>query len=630
MINKNGNFTVTYISKPIFPLHDFLFSMTILYRMRYLLSLALILSLPACGSETGTSPPDTSDNAVAPTEQPEQTQDDDNKTEEAIPEQRKSDIRFEMISNETSRINHQYQNGQQSGHFTMLETLGGGVAMLDYDNDGDMDLAFALGGRFSGDEDSVAEISSNGIKLYRNDGQLKFTDVTKQSGLANSVAFYNHGMFAQDYDSDGNIDLLVTGYGGIAVLHNDGGTFTNVTSTLGLNDPSWSVGAAWGDIDGDGTLELYVGHYVDWSFANNPRCSTANDRFLDRATSSQAPEREVCSPREFNGLADRIYKFDDNGQLVDISKQVGLRDDGKGLAVMLADVDLDGDLDVYVANDTTPNFFYKNDGSGSFNESATVCGVGFDNSGKADGSMGIDLGDYNLDGLPDLFVSNFQNEQFALYRNLGQGMFQHVSSSTGMLTLSSGYVGWGTVFLDADRDGDEDIFVANGHVQRSPLNATVSQMPVAMENVDGRFHQVNQSVGLYFTTQHEGRGIAMGDLNNDGMVDMVISHVNDAPAILINRTENNNKTLVIQLRGVASNRAAVGARITVTSENSTWQRQIKGGTSFASTHDPRVFFGIPENDVVKQVTVHWPSGITQVVDSVDLEKPLTLTEPKTE
>lgn len=599
--------------------------------MRYSLFLALILSIPACSNDDAMQSKENGDDKNQVTEDDQHSPVNDATQQELVVEQRKSNIRFESIDSKLSGIQHKYENGQDAGHFSMLETLGGGVAVFDYDNDGDMDLAFALGGNFTDNTESETAISSNGIKLYRNDGDLTFTDVTNEAGLTKAIRFYNHGMFAQDYDSDGHVDLVVTGFGGIAILHNEGsGTFRNVTTELGLEEHSWSVGAAWGDIDLDGDLELYVGHYVDWSLANNPECSTANDRFLDGTQSQTAPEREVCSPREFNGLADRVYEFGDDGKLIDISDRIGIRDDGKGLAVMMADVDLDGDLDIYVANDTTPNFLYKNNGSGEFTESATVCGVGFDNSGKADGSMGIDLGDYNLDGLPDLFVSNFQNEQFALYRNLGEGMFQHVSSSTGMLTLSSGYVGWGTVFLDADSDGDEDIFVANGHVQRLPLNSTVKQLAVAMENVDGRFHQVNESVGEYFKQSHEGRGIAMGDLNNDGKLDMVISHINASPSILINRTENNNKSLVIRLRGVSSNRAAIGARVTVTSDNNQWQRQIKGGTSFASTHDPRLFFGIPESETVKTVTVDWPSGITQTVDGVDIDSVLSLIEPKAE
>jgi hypothetical protein len=549
-----------------------------------------------------------------------------------------SNIRFEQLQqNPTS----QYQNHQQANHHTMLETIGGGAALFDYDNDGLIDMLFTGGGHFSTNGDSVdtadvnkppqpTTINGHPLVLYRNNGDATFTDVTANAGL-NVPTFYSHGVFTADYDNDGCPDILITGFGGLLLFHNNGdGTFDEVASDLNLNDPAWSVGAAWGDINNDGVLELYVAHYIDWSFDNHPFCSDKNTSFLSNQNDTN--RRDTCSPRIFAPLPDQLFQFDDNGRFVDISPQAGIRNTtnkhhGKGLGVLMADVDLDGDLDVYVTNDTVANFFWRNRGDGTFEEVAALTGVGFDNSGNADGSMGVDLGDYNLDGLPDLFVTNFQSEQFALYKNLGNALFQHVSSATGMLSFPSSYVGWGTAFVDADNDGDEDIFVANGHVQRYPVDSSITQLPIALENNNGRFVKVNRSLGPYFTLEHNGRGIATGDLNNDGYVDLAYTHINQNCSVLINHTDNNNHWITLRLIGTKCNRSAVGTRVTLTTTTGKQVRQIKGGSSFASSNDSRIFFGIAENAQITQLEIHWPGGKTQIVNSPAPNQQLTIIEP---
>ena len=321
-------------------------------------------------------------------------------------------------------------------------------------------------------------------------------------------------------------------------------------------------------------------------------------------------------------------KFNEDGQLTDITQQAGINKAGKGLGVLMADIDLDGDLDIYVTNDTVANFLWTNQGNGTFLETATLCGVGFDNTGNADGSMGIDMGDFNMDGLPDLFVTNFQNEQFALYKNIGNTLFQHVSSASGLLSFQSVYVGWGTTFMDADRDGDEDLFIANGHVKLYPSDATIAQWPIALENIDGRFAKVNKSVGEYFTTAHKGRGIAYGDLDNDGDLDLVYSHINERVSVLINETQNKNQWLSLQLIGQTTNRAAVGSLITLTTTQQTQVRQVKGGSSYASTSDKRVFFGIGEGESIESITIRWPDGVTQTVDVPHTNTTFTIVQPQ--
>lgn len=529
--------------------------------------------------------------------------------EDNLPEP-KSNLRFRTLE---TGPDFAYKNGEEAGHVTMVETLGGGVALLDYNNDGHQDILLTGGGTFGDDKKEATQISGYPPALYQNNGDLTFTNVTQSAGIDRDD-FYSHGAITQDYDNDGFTDLVITGYGGVLVFHNNGdGTFEQVAEQLNLPTNIWSVGAAWGDIDNDGTLELYLAQYIDWSFANHPFCTGRDQSFLSQKKADD--RRDICSPRDFAPLPDFLLKFNEQGTLIDISEQAGINKAGKGLGVLMADVDLDGDLDIYVTNDTVANFLWTNQGDGTFRETAALCGVGFDNTGNADGSMGIDMGDFNMDGLPDLFVTNFQNEQFALYKNIGNALFQHVSTASGLLSFQSVYVGWGTAFMDADRDGDEDLFIANGHVNLYPSDATIAQWPIALENIDSRYAKVNKSVGDYFTTAHKGRGIAYGDLDNDGDLDLVYSHINERCSVLINETANENQWLSLQLIGNPSNRAAVGSVVTLTTDKQFQVRQIKGGSSYASSNDSRVFFGIPQNQIIQSILIRWPDGTEQTVQS---------------
>ena len=314
--------------------------------------------------------------------------------------------------------------------------------------------------------------------LYRNNGDLTFTDVTEQAGIARDD-FYSHGALAQDYDNDGLCDVVITGYGGLLVFHNNGdGTFSETAEQLQLPTDLWSVGAAWGDIDNDGTLELYVAQYIDWTFANHPLCTGQAQNFLSQKTVDQ--RRDICSPRDFAPLPDHLFKFNEEGMLEDISTKAGITQAGKGLGVLMADMDLDGDLDIYVTNDTVSNFLWTNQGDGTFEETASLCGVGFDNTGNADGGMGIDLGDFNMDGLPDLFVTNFQNEQFALYKNIGNSLFQHVSSGTVDCSVSKVCTSGRVPPLSMRTETVTKIYLLpNGHVRLYPNDSTIAQWPIA-------------------------------------------------------------------------------------------------------------------------------------------------------
>jgi len=498
-----------------------------------------------------------------------------------------------------------YQNGQEAGYFSIVESLGGGVGLLDWDRDGDLDLFLPAGGRFGKDE----TIGGRPAGLFLNRGDWSFLDSSVQTGTAGETARYSHGAAVGDFNSDGFPDVLVTGFGGVVLWRNLGdGTFENVTEVSGLTDTLWSSSAAWGDLDGDGHLDLYVAHYVNWSFKNNPYCP-----------SKETGKQDICPPRQFRPLPDTLFLSNGDGSFRDASEKSGLVQkgaSGKGLGVMMCDIDSDGDLDVYVCNDTVPNFLYRNNGRGQLQEVAMQSGAAVSETGVPEGSMGVDLGDYNLDGRLDLWVTNYERESIALYRNDGRGMFRHVSHIAGLTTVGGLFVGWGTSFFDFDLDGDEDVFVSNGHVIRHPSEAPVRQLPLLFENTQGRrFANVAPGAGEYLATPHMGRGVARGDLDGDGDIDLVVCHTNEPVSILENLTDRRGRHwLGIRLIGTSPKgaRDAAGAIVTLRVAGMPSQtRQVKSGTSYASSNGLRLTFGLGDSDKVDLITIRWPGGGVQ-------------------
>lgn len=512
-------------------------------------------------------------------------------------------------------LEHTYRNGAEADVCSILETVGGGVAAIDYDGDGWLDLCLPGGGKYTG----AAALAGLPTGLFRNRGDRSFQDVSMTSRIQ-PAPHYSHGASVGDFNHDGFSDVLITGYGGVLLWQNQGdGTFLEVSHASGLDDPSWSTSAAWGDLNGDGVLDLYVAHYLDWSFQKHPYCK-----------GPKPDQREVCTPHEFDGVPDKLFFGNGDGSFHDASADAGLRGDatGKGLGVLLADIDNDGDLDVYVANDAAANYLYLNDGAGRLAESGLVLGAALDDAGVANGSMGVDLCDYNNDGRPDLWVANYEDDQFALYRNEGRGQFLHVSKVTGISALGGMFVGFGTACADFDRDGDEDILVANGHVLKYPLSLPVKQLPLALENRGGRFVRLTFPPDDFFSLPHEGRGLAAFDVDNDGDLDAALSHVNSSAVVLVNETTAGSDWLAARLIGVASNRDAVGARLILHTTAGDQIRQIKGGGSYLSQADPRVHWGVPKAAGVQGLTVHWPAGGVQRISSVAANQVLTLVEPR--
>ena len=513
-----------------------------------------------------------------------------------------------------SGIDFTGRTGAEANRFTILESLGSGVALLDYDGDGRLDVFVAGGGYFAGGV--KPEIKGHSCKLYKNLGDWKFRNVTREAGLE-CEWFYSHGVAVADYDRDGWPDLLITGYGRVALFHNEpgeGGTrrFVDVTEKVGLKDESWATGAGFADLDGDGFPDLYVCHYVDWSFANDPVCM---GQVLGVA-------RDVCPPQRFKPLVHALFKNEGGKAFRNVSADHGFQAAGCGLGVVLVDVNDDGRPDVYVANDASNNFLFMNRG-GKLEEKGLAAGVATDDAGRFNGSMGVDAADYDGSGRASLWVTNFQGDLHALYQNLGREVFNHQSRATGIPAVGSHLVGFGTAFTDFDGDGWEDLVFVNGHVLQHPiLGSTFRQRPVLMRNVErsGRrfFMDFTSRGGDYFKTPTLGRGLAVGDLDNDGWPDLVVTH-SDTPVALLRNVAGEGvlagRWLGTRLVGKGG-RDVVGSIVIVETATRKLTRFCKGGGSYLSANDPRLLFGLGDGTSVRRVTVKWSWGASQTWENL--------------
>jgi enediyne biosynthesis protein E4 len=529
-----------------------------------------------------------------------------------VPNVKTTSICFRDITS-SSGLQFTYKNSEQSGHYAILESLGGGIGIIDFDADGSLDLVIPAGGAFSG-ENKVAGVQTG---LFRNTGRFSYVD-SSTDACVGRARVYTHGAAVGDIDNDGFSDFILTGYGGLHLYLNMGdGSFTESAMTSGITDTLWSSSAAIADFNSDGAPDIYVSHYVNWSLDNNPVCPDPS-----------SGKRDVCPPRDFSPLADLLYLNSGEGRFVDASSSWNLRVDGKGLGVLAGDVDLDGDVDIYVSNDTTANFLYRNTGQ-QFEDIGMISSTAMGHRGTANGSMGSDLGDFDNDGLPDLWVTNYEREVFALYRNSGAHYFQPVSQDVGIAGIDALYVGWGTAFLDADRDGDLDIFCSNGHVIRHPVASPVRQLPLLLENHSGsKFQNVAPAAGDYTSLPHKGRGLAVGDLDNDGDLDVTISHVNEPVAILENRSLTDHDWIGFQLIGRQCSRDAVGASVRLQLDDGSLQiRQVNAGGSYASSSGHQLFFGLAAHRI-RHASVSWPSGAHSHFDDLSLRRVHTLIEPK--
>ena len=521
----------------------------------------------------------------------------------------------------------------------IIESLGGGIALIDYDGDGRLDVFVPGGGYYTGPDGKT--ITGRPCKLYHNEGHFKFRDVTKEVGLADYPWFYTHGAAVADYDRDGWPDLLVTGWGRVALLHNEpvdpkdpakGRKFVDVTEQAGLTGITWATSAAWADFDGDGYPDVYIDQYVDWSWAKNPPCT------YDGHTP------DVCPPKNFNGLPHKLFANLGNGKFRDVSKEAKLHPGGvdasKGLGVLAVDVNGDGKPDVYVCNDTVDNFLYINKctpGHFLFEEVGVKSGTARDDHGAANGSMGCDAGDYDGCGRPSIWVTNYEDEQHALYHNdckPGAVIFYHRTAASGIGAIGQKFVAWGTAFLDLDHHGWEDIFIADGHAIRFPTKPGSSrrQKPVLLRNLgNGKFKDFSARGGPYFEEDHLSRGVGFGDLDNDGRIDMVISQINEPVTVLQNVAPvEGTHWLGIELEG-KGHADVVGAKVRLEAGGRTQTRFAKGGCSYASSGDRRHLFGLAKTDKIDKVTVTWPDlrEQTWAGDALPVDHYYRLTQGKT-
>jgi enediyne biosynthesis protein E4 len=499
----------------------------------------------------------------------------------------------------TAGLRFTYINGETPQH-PIPETIGGGVAVLDYDGDGWLDVYLVQGGPFPPRADAPGA-GDGGDRLFRNRRDGTFADVTTDAGLARIGRGYAFGVSAGDYDDDGRPDLFVARFGSYVLLHNRGdGTFEDATERTGLGGPrDWPTSSTFADLDGDGDLDLYVCHYLAWDAEHPALCPNP-----------EAPDRYgSCLPLGFPALPDHLFR-NDGGRFVDVTAAAGIVDrDGRGLGVVAADLDDDGRIDLFVANDMTANLLFRNLGGLRFEEIGHPAGVASNAAGGYQAGMGIACGDLDRDGRPDLAVTNFFGESTTLYRNLGQAMFADATSAVGLKAPSRFLLGFGITFLDVDNDGGLDLATANGHIHDlRPKIPYAMPAQLLLDDPKGRLTDVTDQAGAPWTVPRIGRGLARADLDNDGRIDLLLVAQNSPTAYFHNQTRDTGHFLTIRLEGTRSNRDAIGAKVTITSGGRRQTAWRIGGGSYASAEDPRLHFGLGESAKIEEIEVRWPSG----------------------
>ncbi len=508
-------------------------------------------------------------------------------------------------------------NNDLSPRKYFLQPMCGGIAILDFDNDGKMDIFFTNGAK-------LPELKKTGPSFYncllRNRGDGTFEDVTDKAGLAGADLGYNFGVAAGDYDNDGYTDLFICGAGRNALYHNNGdGTFTDVTRQSGIGGKppgTMSIGAAWFDYDNDGLLDLVVSNYTIWTPQTDKRCSVAGEEYY-------------CDPRLFyEAVPHRLYHNLGHGKFEDVTERSGFaRAPGKGMGISIADFNDDGWQDVFVANDTEANSLFINKGDGTFEDQALQLGVAYDDSAKAVSSMGSDAKDYDNDGRVDIFYNNLMTQIWGLFQNRGDS-FGYVSPQVRMTALSRSYSGWSNGFIDYDNDGWKDLYSANGDVENIKPNSR--QHDTMFENLGGKaFQDVSAEMGKDFLHLGYQRGSAFADLNNDGFEDLVVTSLMERPRILINSADNGNHWLMLELIGRYSNRDAIGARVKVTTASGrVLYNHVSVSVGFMSSSDKRVHFGLGGERRIRSIEIRWPRGGVQQVTDVTADRFLKIEEPQ--
>jgi hypothetical protein len=534
------------------------------------------------------------------------------------------EVRFTDITS-SSGVDFVHAHSPTSNKY-LIETMGGGAALFDYDNDGRLDIFFTNGARLDDPQPPAKRPDKSDRKywnrLYRQNGNGTFSDVSEKAGVTGvPQGYYGMGAATGDYDNDGFQDLYVTNYEGNTLYRNNrDGTFTDVTKQAGVGSSGWSASAGFFDYDNDGRLDLFVTRYVDWSFRHDRYCGEKKPGY-----------RAYCHPDNFNGIANVLYRNNGDGTFTDVSTKAGIANpEGKGLGVSFADYDADGFVDVYVANDSVASFLYRNKQDGTFEEVGLLAGVAFTEDGKTFAGMGVDFADYDNDGRPDLIVTDLSNERYRLFRQNNDRSFRDVTDTSGVGGATLPFSGWSTRFFDYDNDGWKDLFAAQGHVmdtiEKTSPNLRYQQPPLLMRNESGRFVRVTP--GDIFQRDYAGRGAAFGDLDNDGDLDIVLSNVGQPAVVLRNDGGNQRNWLAIRAIGTRSNRDGIGSRVTI--ENTSGQTQhftITTAIGYLSASDKRLIAGLGADSAAKRVEIRWPSGAVQTFDNVKAGQTLVATEP---
>jgi hypothetical protein len=523
-------------------------------------------------------------------------------------------VTFENVA-AAAGISFTHTNGASAEKY-LVETMGSGAVLFDYDNDGLTDLFLVDGG-------SIADATVNNRarhRLYRNAGKGAFKDVSEASGIRHRE--YGMGACAGDVDNDGRVDLYITNYGPNELYRNGGnGSFTDITRTANVGAAGWSTSCAFFDMDGDGDLDLFVTNYLDAPKTNNRFCGDPQRRL-----------RVYCHPLVYPSVPNVLYRNDGKGIFTDVTSMAGLSKYlGNGLGVAVGDYDGDGKPDVFVANDSVPNFLFHNEGGGRFSEVGLPAGVAVARDGKPRAGMGTEFADFDGDGSLDLIVTNHEFETTSLFRNDGRGAFVDVTLDAGISSPTLPFVGFGVAFLDVDNDADLDVSIVNGHVIDNTAmfraGSTHAQRKLLFQNTNGRrFAEVSRQSGPGFSRDDVGRTLLTGDIDNDGDLDIVVTNNGGAAEVLRNNGGTGRNSLEIRVVGSRSNRDALGARVTVTAGGRTQVREVKSGSSYLGQNDLRLHLGLAEATRVDRIDVRWPAGGTETSRDIAVNQIVTITE----
>lgn len=517
---------------------------------------------------------------------------------------------------------HFLHQAPHTSHKYLIETMGSGVALFDCDNDGRLDIFLANGAPFP-------DLVPKGFiprktgpeywdRLYHQKPDGTFEDITERSGLKG--VGYSMGVAVGDYDNDGNEDLYVTGYGGNHLYHNNGHCeFTDVTKEAGVGGSGWSTSAAWVDLDNDGLLDLVVARYVTWDW-NDIWCGEHRQGY-----------RLYCHPEYFQPISMLVYHNDGNGHFSEVSHKLGLDKPAKALGIAIADYDRDGRVDIFVANDSMPEFLFHQKLDRTFEEVGLEAGAAVNGDGQTYAGMGVDFADYDNDGWPDVIVTNLANQRYALYRNDRDGTFNYASGSSGIGAISQLHSGWSLRFLDYDNDGWKDLLIAQGHdldnVEKTSPSLHYREPMMLLRNTGTGFVDVSSISGEIFHEAWVGRGMAIGDIDNDGRVDAVVSTNGGQAYVLLNKTPTSNHWITLRLVGHKSNRDGIGAVVKLTADCGSQWATVTTSSGYLSSSDPRVHFGLGHCTSAESIEIRWPSGMEQTVRNVQADRETRVDEP---